>query len=298
MRLFTNLVLLVLCLFSCGLLQAHEKKVVLITGASRGIGFATAERLADEGYCVYATARNVDSVNFKNIDIHVEELDVTDDLIIQKTIGKIIEKEGRLDILINNAGYAVAGPLECLSMDEIQDQMDVNFFGVIRVCQAVLPHMRNQKSGHIINISSEQGTYGLPYGSLYTSSKAALESLSEALSVELLPWKIAVSIVEPGMVATNFSIKLGSRTVNANPYEKICERITNSLTEERTPSASCQTPEEVAQFLYTVIIDPKPQLRYQTSKAAEAHVSQFIKDLSGEEYLKWIKPLIDDYYFK
>jgi len=183
-------------------------------------------------------------------------------------------------------------------MAEIQDQMNVNFFGVIRVCQAVLPQMRKQKSGHIINISSEQGIYGLPYGSLYTSSKAALESLSEALSVELLPWNITVSIVEPGMVATNFSVKLGSRTVNKNPYEKICERITSSLTDKRNPSVDCQTPEEVAQFLYTVIVDPKPQLRYQTSKAAETLVSQFIKDPSGQEYLKWIKPLIDDYYSK
>jgi len=255
-------------------LQA-ENKVVLITGASRGIGRATAEYLAEQGYTVYAPPRN--------------SLDVTNPS--EKLIDAIVEKEGRIDVVINNAAYALAGPLECLTLDEMHAQMEVNFFGPIRVCQAVLPQMRKQKSGHIINISSEQGSYGLPYGSLYTASKAALESLSEALSIELLPWNIKISIVQPGMVATNFTVQLGTREVN--DYSKVCQKIADSLTEVRTPSETCQSPQEVAQFLCNVIEDPNPKLRYQTSKSAEESVSHFLKDPSGQEYTNWIKSLID-----
>ena len=299
MRSFITLLVLTSCLFFYVYTLQAEKKVVLITGASRGVGFATAELLANNGYSVYAAVRNTEQFDPEwNKTIHIEQLDVTDDATIQKTVANIIEREGHIDILINNAGYALAGPLECLSMNEIQDQMNVNFFGVIRTCQAVLPQMRKQKSGHIINISSEQGTYGLPYGSLYTSSKAAIESLSEAMSIELSPWNIHVSIVEPGMIATHFSVKLGTRTIEESPYELICAKIRDSLLEERRPSETCQTPEQIAQFLQTVIESQNPQLRYQTSKKAEETVSQFLKDPSGQEYSKWIKPLIDAYYFK
>jgi NAD(P)-dependent dehydrogenase (short-subunit alcohol dehydrogenase family) len=283
-----------LFLLSFNMVSADEKKVVLITGASRGIGLATAEHLADKGFCVYAGVRKSDGL--KNEKVHFTELDVTDESTIQKAIHLIVEKEGHLDILINNAAFAVAGPLECQTIAETQEQMNVNFFGVIRMCQAVLPQMRKQKSGHIINISSEQSSYGLPYGSLYTSSKAALNSLSEALSVELVPWHINVSIVEPGMVATGFSVKMGSRQVDNNPYASVCEKIASSLTEERKPSATCQTPEQVAAFLYTVIASPQPQLRYQTSSSAETAVGRFAKDLSGKKYLKWMRPLMSKYY--
>lgn len=274
-----------------------SQKVVLVTGASRGIGFAIAERLAKQGYRVYAGVRSRDSLQQAfDEKILIEILDVTDRSTIQKTVSRIIEREGRLDILINNAGYALAGPLECLTEEEILQQMNVNFFGVIRVCQEVLPYMRKQKNGHILNVSSTQGTYGLPYGSLYTSSKAALESLSAALSIEVLPWNIKVSIVEPGFVATNFSIQLGSRKLEENPYESICRTISDSSKEKREPSWLCQSPEEIALFLQAVIEDAHSQLRYQTSASALEEVSQWITDLSGKEYSKWMKELINLYY--
>jgi retinol dehydrogenase-8 len=223
-------------------------------------------------------------------------LDVTDASSIKKTVDEIIAKEEHLDVLINNAGCALCGPLECLAMKDIVAQMDVNFFGAIRTCQEVLPHMRRQKSGHIINISSEQGVYGLPYGSLYTASKAALESLSEALSLEVLPWNISVSIVEPGPVATNFSVNWGTRPLEHSPYQAICRKIEDSLQQKREPSEFCQSAIEIAHFIQKVIEDPKPQLRYQTSKKVEETVARSICDLSGADYTMRMKSLLIEAY--
>lgn len=299
---FLAWIIVMICLVSWGKVESLEqikegKKVVLITGCSRGIGLATAECLAKNGYIVYATIRKANPLTSSSYKtLYFKLLDVTDSASIHNAVCEIIEKEGRLDVLINNAGYALGGPLESLSMQEILDQMDVNFFGVIRTCQEVLPYMRKQKSGHIINISSEQGVYGLPYGSLYTSSKAALESLSEALSIEVWPWNIFVSIVEPGQVATNFSVKLGTRKLEHHPYHRIREMIACSLQEKRIPSDSCQSAEEIALFLRKVIEESEPQLRYQTSKNAEEAVSKSIKDISGKEYSKRMKSLALEVY--
>src|ERR1700722_5038063 len=267
--------------------SAERGRVVLITGASRGLGMATAKCLADNDYRVYAGVRDLSAFSDQK-NLSFVKLDVTDIATIRLTVNQIIAKEGRLDVLINNAAYDVAGPLESLPMEEMQRQVDVNFFGPIQVCQEVLPQMRKQKSGHIINISSEQGIYGCCYGSLYSASKAALESVSEALSIELMPWNIHVSIVEPGLITTKFTIQMGSKVIDGNPYKKIVDTIEKSLNERiahpelLTPS---QSASEVAEFILDVIEDPTPKLRYQTSEACKEIVSLKLTDLSGENYL-------------
>ena len=275
-----------------------DKKVVLITGASSGIGLSTAKYLAKKDYIVYGAVRNLSSLDTNIKNLHFETLDVTDIQSIQKTVSKIISKEGRIDVLINNAGYALGGSLETLSMDDIKNQMDVNFFGAIRMCQEVLPHMRKNQRGHIINISSEQGVYGLPYGSLYSASKAALESVSESLSIELLPWNIKVSIVEPGQVGTNFVLKMGSKKLKDNPYQKICdfmESSHNKRTQKEKALPPYQKPDEIAAFLFDIMNVTDPQLRYQTNKLSKGIVSMKLNDISGEDYFKKMTIMIEDF---
>jgi len=266
-------------------------KVVLITGASRGIGLATAKTLSEKGYKVYGTIRNGTPVMPLNKNLNFEVLDVTDSLSIQQIVSKIIQKEGRIDVLINNAGYGLGGPLEHVDVKEVQEQFDVNFLGTIRMSQEVLPSMRKQKSGHIINISSCQGVWGLPYGSIYSASKAAVEIISEALSIELLPWNINVSIIEPGHVTTKFSVKMGSRKPD-DSYQKIVakfEKAQNQKNENPESIGPGQSAEEVAEFILQVLEDPKPKLRYQTSLQSQEMVSLKLKDLDGKEYFEKTK---------
>lgn len=274
--------LFLVCLSFSLPVNAHEKKVIVITGASRGIGYATAKYLSTCGYCVYATGRTLQK---GSSDIAIEYLDVTDNVSIQKCIGKIIKKEGRIDVLINNAAYALGGPVEHLSIEEAKSEFDTNFFGVMRMCQEVIPYMRAQGSGHIINISSEQGVYGVPYGTMYSASKAALESFSEGLSIELLPWNIHVSLIEPGLVDTQFSVVYGTRQLKDDPYKDIMMRIHSfqSQYKRKTP-IPCQSPEDIAKCIGAVVTSPCPHLRYQTSEAAKERVSTKLSDLSGQVY--------------
>lgn len=201
-----------------------EQKVVVVTGSSSGIGYATVLRLARSGYFTFATMRNpakgidlIKAAENERLPIQVEQLDVTD----LDSIKDFMARVGRIDILVNNAGYFLMGALEDLSIKEIQDQLDTNLLGTIRVTQQVLPLMRAQGSGTIVNISSGVGRFGMPSMSAYVATKFAMEGLSESLAYEVAPFGIKVILVEPGVVKTKIkdNIVLGKGAIrDDSPY--------------------------------------------------------------------------------
>jgi NAD(P)-dependent dehydrogenase (short-subunit alcohol dehydrogenase family) len=218
----------------------NKKVVAVVTGSSSGIGFETSLLLAKNGFFTYATMRNLDKSN-KIIDLKQKEklplevvkLDVTDDKSVKEAIEKISNEQETIDVLINNAGYGLVGPLEELSIQEFKEQFETNVFGVIRVIQEILPIMRKQRHGTIVNISSVAGRIGFPLTSAYVSSKFALEGLSESMAYEIEPFGIKVILIEPGVIKTNFdgNLKIGKKvsttatTNNRNsPYADITEK--------------------------------------------------------------------------
>jgi NAD(P)-dependent dehydrogenase (short-subunit alcohol dehydrogenase family) len=178
----------------------------LVTGASSGIGEAAALRLAKAGYTVYAGARRVERmVAFGEAGIHVMKLDVTDDQSMQAAILQIVEETGRIDVLVNNAGYGSYGAVEDVPLSEARYQFDVNVFGLARLTQLVLPHMREKRSGRIINISSIGGRIYEPFGGWYHATKFAVEGLSDSMRLELAPFGIKVVVIEPAGIRTEWS---------------------------------------------------------------------------------------------
>src|ERR671925_52464 len=187
-----------------------EGMVAVVTGSSSGIGYETVLALARNGFTTFATIRNlgkagqIESVASKEkLPIHVVQLDVTDDASVQNAIQEVMKKAGRIDVVVNNAAYGLTGAFEDLSIEEIKTQYETNFYGVIRVTQAILPIMRKQGSGRIVNISSGAGRFGYPGGSAYVSTKFALEGLSKSMAYELEPFGIKVVLIEPGVIRIN-----------------------------------------------------------------------------------------------
>jgi len=185
--------------------------VVLITGASSGIGKAAAEYLMKNGYKVYGTSRKEQAdCTYEGSSggfIKMLKLDVCSEESIEKAVNCIMKEEGRINILINCAGFGIAGSVEDTSIDEAYKQFDTNFFGVLRMCRSILPIMRAQKKGLIINVSSIAGLISIPYQSMYSASKFAIEAATEALRCEVKPFGINVSLVEPGDTKTGFTCK-------------------------------------------------------------------------------------------
>ncbi len=216
-----------------------NQKVAVVTGTSSGIGHETSLALARSGFLTYATMRNLNkSENIKsvatkeNLPIHINQLDVTDDISIKNAVQAILSEVGRIDVLVNNAGYALNGAFEDLTMDEIKAQFETNLFGVIRTTQAILPIMRKQVFGIIVNMSSGAGRLGYPGGSVYVSTKFAVEGLSESMAYELEPFGIKVILVEPGVIRTNFAnaMVVAKKSQDPNsPYSQIMQKMATSF---------------------------------------------------------------------
>lgn len=232
--------------------------VVFITGASSGIGRACAEHLHAQGYRVYGTSRRPAEV--AGLPFPLLAMDVTDGDQVCAAVGEVVEREGRLDAVVNNAGYGIAGAVEETSVEEAQAQLDANFLGVLRVCRAVLPPMREQGSGTIINVSSLAGLVGVPFQGLYSASKFAVEGLTEALRLEVAPFGIRVVLLEPGDFRTGFTARRQwtRESVEDSPYATPARRAIAVMEADEQAGAS---PELAARTVQRIIEARSPRLR-------------------------------------
>jgi NAD(P)-dependent dehydrogenase (short-subunit alcohol dehydrogenase family) len=255
-----------------------QQQIALVTGSSSGIGFETSLLLARNKIYTFATMRNLsnskairDIAKHGNLPLKTIPLDVTKRNSIKNAIEKIKSEQGRIDILVNNAGYSLIGALEQLSITEIKHEFETNFFGVINVIQRVLPMMRKQRNGRIINISSLGGRIGFPLSSAYNSSKFALEGLSESLGYEVNGFGIKIILVEPGVIKTNFvdNLKIGKRVVSKSnnakkhsenlPYSDITQ---NRLSAFKSRFEKGSSPKDVAATVLQAATAINPKFRY------------------------------------
>src|SRR5215210_8866531 len=267
--------------------------VAVVTGSLSGIGFEIALMLARNGFQTYSTMRNLaKSENIKsiaskeNLPIYIEQLDVTDNKSITNAIQAIVSKANSIDVLVNNAGYALTGAFEDLAIEEIKAQYETNLFGLIRTTQAVIPIMRKQKSGTIVNISSGAGRFGYAGGSAYVSTKFAVEGLSESMAYELEPFGIKVILIEPGVIRTNAfkNVVIAKKSQNPNsPYSHIMQKMSASF--EHMMENASSSPDLVAKVVLQAVTSENPSLRYLAGKDVAMWV-EAKRNMSDDEFYK------------
>jgi NAD(P)-dependent dehydrogenase (short-subunit alcohol dehydrogenase family) len=281
--------------------KEEENQVAIVTGSSSGIGFETSVLLARNGFHTYAGVRNlgksqalVDIAKKDNLHIEVIELDVTNDKSVKDAIERVLlseNKKRRIDVVVNNAGYALVGSFEDLSMDEIKSQFETNLFGAIRVIQAALPTMRNQRSGRIVNVSSMGGRMAIPLDSAYHGTKFALEGVSESLQYEVEQFGIKIIIIEPGAIKSNFfnNLKMASKAQaqrpDYSPYTTMMQKLNAgfSFMLEHAPH-----PIEVAKVILAAVTSQDPELRYSVGNDA-AIILQAKRTMSDREFMNLMK---------
>lgn len=255
--------------------------IVLITGASSGIGRATAELLLKNGYKVYAAARRLEKLNeLKALGARVLFMDVTDPFLLEAAVRTVLQNEGRLDILINNAGYGAHGALEDVPMEEARRQMEVNLFGLARLTQLALPHMREKGFGKIVNISSIAGKISIPLSGWYQASKYAVEAYSDALRLEVRRFGVDVILIEPGPIKTEWdSVALENLSKNSGsgPYAALVQKVTGKFRSGYRSGAP--GPEAVAGVILKALRARRPAARYVVPLQAKIIV-----------FLKWLLP--------
>ena len=260
--------------------------VILVTGCSTGIGRATAVEAAERGHRVFASARRLEDVaDLAATGIDTVRLDVTDGSSVADAVATVLARAGRIDALVNNAGYGQYGAIEDVTPEEWRRQFDVNVFGSLAVLRAVLPAMREARSGTIVTVSSVAGKVSIPFAGPYCASKHALEAISDALRVEVAPWKIRVVVVEPGPITTHF----GDRTRDATarilqtpgPYSSFYANAERAS--EKDFQRGKRRPEVVARVIVGAIESPRPRTRYRVAPLAKILVP--LKKVASDRFL-------------
>ncbi len=270
-------------------------KVAIVTGSSSGIGFSTAVMLARNSFYTYASMRNLSKSNAikeiakkENLPLQPIQLDVTDDRSVKEAINKVLDEKKTIDVLVNNAGYGLIGCVEDLSIEEVKAQFETNVFGAIRVTQAVLPVMRKQKHGVIINVSSIAGRIAFPISNAYASTKFALEGLSESMRYEVEQFGIKVVLIEPGVITTNFvsAMVMPKKVLEQNsPYAQFMQKVNDGFKLKRENATDS---EEVAKVILKAVTAENPEPRYLVGNDAVAWM-EARKRMSDTDFAKFIK---------
>jgi NAD(P)-dependent dehydrogenase (short-subunit alcohol dehydrogenase family) len=269
----------------------RETQTILITGATNGLGKAAALLFAERGYRVFAAGRSAEKragldglAREKKLPLETLEMDVCDDSSVERAVASVYQKAGTVDVLINNAGLVYVGAVEDLRLEDWRRQFETNFFGVIRVTQAVLPQMRERRKGRILMMSSVSGFVTPPTQGAYSASKHAIEALSNALRHELYPFGIHTILIQPGYIVTNIQstamdlAQTYQEKLKSGPYARIYASYLGSATSTRAQSKT--TPEDCARIMLTAIEAPRPKARYGVTPLAT--------------FAKWTKRLVTD----
>jgi NAD(P)-dependent dehydrogenase (short-subunit alcohol dehydrogenase family) len=272
--------------------------IAVITGASGGIGVATTRELAAAGWTVVATARRPEaSGELRELaeqfpEVSVRALDVTSDESVDSCIGSVLADLGSIDLLVNNAGAGHRGTLEQLTIEELSQSMDLNFFGVARVTKAVLPAMRKARGGRVITVTSLNGIVALPFSDAYNAAKFAVEGLMESLAAVMREFGVSISVLEPGPVRTAFFANLSGHADavdDDDPYAVLINRLNSRMA---ALGSGGQSPESVAGVIREIAADPSPALRYQSSEESRAFAARKLVDATGRSVLDATATLI------
>jgi short-subunit dehydrogenase len=282
-------------------MYVEEKKVAIVTGCSSGIGLETSKILARNGFYTYATMRNTDKIQETDksirensgdddLPLRIIRLDVNDDTSVHNAIDTILSERQKIDILVNNAGYALVGPLRETSIDEMKAQFETNFFGAIRVIKVVLPTMRTQRSGRIVNIVSMGGRIAVPLDSIYHGTKFGLEGVSESLQYELEQFGIKIVLIEPGAVRSNFwaNLKIAKSAEQMNnsnsPYSQLIQTVSKAFERMSTETTAAG---EVAKVVLEAVTSDDPSFRYVVGKDAQ-RIMDTRKNMSDKHFKEWM----------
>ena len=280
----------------------EDQKVAIVTGSSSGIGYATSLMLARKGIYTYASVRDINKsaslqsiADAERLPLKLIQLDVTDDSSVKDAVEKVVSEKGRVEVLVNNAGYGLFGAFEDLSLDEIKAQFETNFFGVIRVTQNVIPIMRNLRNGGgggiIVNVSSVNGHVAFPVISAYVATKFALEGLSESIAYELEPFGIKVILIEPGAIGSNFmkgSVSSKRALDPKSPYAEFVRKVKFKISSDHENATQ---PEEVAKTIVQSILSEKPEFRYVVGSDAVT-LMQARKNMPYSDFQQMIQNVI------